>query len=413
MLSKTNLYDRLLFLLIVSLAFGNFGGILFAPAHILSYFYIPFIWSTNKRQTKEIKTVLIIMVVMFAYAAISLLWTPDISRARDNLVRLAIHVLIFYEMFIISQKAKKPIDILVSGWICLFALTAVVGIWEIITDSHLSNAREVSEFRNEALLIEKHTAAVTFYNSNTYSMFVVMAFPFILYRLSSTKKITKLLIIIGLILAMVYILFMNASRGSLISVAIMFLLYVWFNFGFSKKRNNFFLIFVLLMLGLFFYYFGHFFTEAILYRTNSSSLFEDNVRTAIYFISWEEFLSTYGIGRGIGSMQSVLEGYGSGLIQFYYCHNLILELLLEGGVVFGIIFFCYLVKLFNNARKSASVIGKMFAYGVLLAFPFYSIINSQYLPPTFIWCFFASVMIITERLRLDSKEIRGIKLKQK
>lgn len=392
--AKVNIYDRILFLLIVSLIFGNYGGIFFSPTHILAYVCSPVIikeFSETKRS--PIKNILIVALIMLMFSFFSLLWTPDDIRAKDAMTRLLIHLILFLEIVIVAFNAKNPITTIVNAWICSIVLTSIIAAWEISTDQHLTNAREVAEYRDQLLGVEKHVAEVTFYNNNTYSLFLIMSLPFLLYKLFSSRTFVQTLLMSIIFFVLVVILLFNASRGSLISVGVMIAFYVWFSLNSKSKKKKYYLFFLIIIVSSLLFYYSDVLFEAILNRSGKKGMFEDNIRSILFESAWNLFLSSKGIGLGIGSMQYSLNAYSGNITDINYCHNLVLELLLEGGVLFGMIFFSYIFFLYKCVRGCDNNKIKMVIYGSLMAFPFYSIINSQYLPPTFIWVFFASLYV--------------------
>lgn len=331
---------------------------------------------------------------MLMFSFFSLLWTPDNQSAIEALTRLSIHLLLFLEIIILAFNAKNPITTIVNAWICSIVLTSIIAAWEISTDQHLVNAREVNEYRDQLLGIEKHVAEVTFYNNNTYSLFLVMSLPFLLYKLISSRTFVQTLLTSLVFFVLVVILLFNASRGSLLSIGVMITFYVWFSLKTSSNNKKFYLFFLITSVSFILLYYGDVLFEAILSRSETKGMFEDNVRALLFDSSWNLFLSSEGLGLGIGSMQPSLGAYTGNITDINYCHNLVLELMLEGGILFGMIFFSYVFFLYKCVRICDNNKIKMVIYGSLMAFPFYSIVNSQYLPPTFIWVFFASLYVV-------------------
>ena len=96
------------------------------------------------------------------------------------------------------------------------------------------------------------------------------------------------------------------------------------------------------MLVAVYYYYGDLLFEAILYRTETSGMFEDNERVILWTNTWMVIKDYYGLGAGLNTMIPLLEPFGNTTIS--YSHNLFLALALEGGIFFLIPFVLYLIQ---------------------------------------------------------------------
>lgn len=385
--SSINAYDRIVFLLIVSVVFGYLGSFFTSPIilfTVLFFFRFIRVFLPFFRKNQETVFVFIFLVV---YSAVSLFWSPDFRHSLVLWIRAIFHILLCLEIIAFSQKAQKPLESIANAWVFAVFLTACVAIWEMVTDNHLT----VIAHQDLEMEIVRYRAAVTFYNNNTYSMFVVFSLPFLLYANQKQKAGLLRLLNTLLLFLLISIVLLNASRGAILGLVIIIAVYTIsiVNNGNSKYKR--YAIFAILLLSVFMLFASSFLLETILYRTEGRNYFYDSARTVLIQSSWQLFLQSFGMGQGFGSMIPALAQFPGNTTSITYSHNLFLELLLEGGVVFGIPFILLYFNLFKRAYKENDPSRKMFIYSVVLSLPICSIINSSYLSPTFIWVYFVSV----------------------
>lgn len=404
---SSNTYDKLLFLLILCLPLYRFGTTLGAPGVLLTIAYIPFLLEYIV-SSESLRTFLLFFICWFLYGIVSIAWTPFGADYRIESYLLFIHSTMFLEILVLATKANRPFSTIANAWTLILLLTTLVGLWEITTDQHLFNAREESEMRNNELgetMFMKYAAAF-FYNYNTFCWFMCLAFPFVLYNLSKSKTFIHALYCTITILFAIYIMLTNASRGGLISIGIMlvlyFVLYVFKRRSYDRRlytiASFFVVIFIILSNRDFF--------ETILFRLEGKNALEDNSRLLLWGNSLSKFLDSYGFGQGVGSMIPALKSCNNSFI--YYSHNMILEFLLVYGVFVSAGFIYLLWKLFIRGIKTKNVYKKIVLLAGIIPFPFYSVINSENLRPMPIWCFFASICVFALYLKDDdnSKELK-------
>ena len=401
---KNNKYDKMIIWLILCLAYGYIGSILYHPIILSVVLFFPvFIQNASLLGIPKNRKTLGVFVFLLLYSMLSLIWAPSFSSSLMLLFRAFLHILLCLELIIFSQKANNPLDSISYGWMLAFLLTAGIAIWEMVTDNHIMTIAH--EDMGMDMEIVRRRAAVTFYNMNTYSMFVVFALPFVLYRILIVDKKIKRLFLSLVLLVLVSILLLNASRGAIFSMAIMIGVFVLNTVRRGNRRVKWYSIAILFLLAIFLYIWGDFLLEAILYRTEGRDVFQDQSRNILINCSWKLFLESYGFGHGIGSMIPELSKYPGNTTTLTYSHNLFLELLLEGGVVYGLCFIIFFIKLIRSAFHQKTIQGKFFLFSVILAFPLYSVINSAYISPTFVWAFFVSVYIFSFSLNKEYVEI--------
>ena len=395
-----NKYDILLFILIISLIYGRYG--LYHPASILAVLYLPFLLDELIPYIQNyLKSFVRFFFFWLIYAFLSLIWTPSGTWIFDYSL-LLIHCFTFLEILVLSKKAMSPLSTLSNAWVSAFVFTSFFALWEILTDHHFASAREENMYRYNELGEKFQTiyAAFTFYNLNSYNLFITFSFPFVLYRLTRSANIKYLLLNIITLLLAIYILVTNGSRGAFLSIAIMLFFYAYYNLKESKTKSRSYLIlssFIVLALMLFF---NQSLFDFILFRLEGKGIMEDNERTILINSSLEVIKQTYGFGQGVGSMLPALHNRVNSS-YIYYCHNMLLEMMLEYGVLIGFFLVFFLYYLWRKALSLHNISQKIVIYGSIFAFPFYSVINSENIRPTYIWCFFASLVVFSGLTRTN------------
>jgi hypothetical protein len=133
--------------------------------------------------------------------------------------------------------------------------------------------------------------------------------------------------------------------------------------------------------------------DTILFRLAGKSALEDNTRLVLWNSSFDLFLDSYGFGKGVGSMVPVLRQSGVQGTFIFYSHNMILEFLLVYGLAVTLGFVYFLWRLLKKAIIVREINKKIVLLSGIIPFPFYSVINSENIFPTPVWCFFASLCV--------------------
>ena len=394
-----NRFDLSIFLLITTTAFGDIGGNL-QVTRLVGILLVPLLM-VSLPKCKFAKPYGICILFFWAYCICSLLWTLDKDEGLKQLVYYIVHLLIFLEILVFSKFARNPLQSILNGWLIAVSLTLVVAMWELVTDKHLIWSR----FESEEVINTKHGAiyrrfaAVAFFNYNTYVTFLCFALPFLYGCLEeiSSWKYQRLLASIAIILSIVCILF-NSSRGGLISVMIMSLIYFWIHV--KNFQSMYLFVFLLIGFGIIVYYFGDEMFLAIRMRmeeADNSLVRTDEGRFVIWENALKAFKPTAGLGTGVGGVQAAISRVTSGVI---IPHNLLLEILVQFGCIFFLIFLRFLWKLWRNARRLSRESLRHVIYMALCAFPVYTIIDSSVLLKTFLYVAMASLTVIANYERI-------------
>lgn len=396
-----NKFDLMILILIISQVNGLYFGI-FNPIVFCVLLFSPNLLKNMQGDVKKIAKPFLLFFTFWAlYNICSLLWAPMFGMALHYCFLFFINFILFLEIIVFSKRASSPHESIATGWLLAFMLTSFIGIWELQTGNHLSIAKEHLSRENANIddAIGSYTS-VTFYNINTYAIYILEVIPFVFYTIACKTSLTKKILAYYCgIMAMIFI-FVDGSRGASLSLVLMFLVFLFLMWKADKKNA----VWIVLTLGIIIYLL-YAYVEMILavisYRMETAG-FEDDSRQVLYEKSLEIIYNSCGIGTGVGSMVPAMEAQGN-QYGMYASHNLFLEFLMQFGFVLFVGFLYYLYKLFVIARKS-QLTSKVVLYSALFGLPFYSIINSEYTYHHFVWCYFA-VLFVYASPEYDNSQI--------
>ena len=392
-----NKYDILVILLLTSLAFGGIGigGALIV--RILAIILFPVLFF-KFNGNYHIRNYLYCFLFFISYCVLSLLWTPNRAEGFVEIIYFIVHFVLFFEIIVFSYRARNPLDSISKGWLIAVCMTLVVALWEIMTDNHLPmSVQESGDTMNAGgMIIYRRFASVSFGNYNGYVTFLCFSLPFLFYRVMRNRCLFS---IVAIILSCVCILF-NASRGVLLTISVMFLIYV----SFLRKQGGkiyIYSLFLLLLIGSFvFIQFGSELFDAIAYRAVDNTLYADAPRFEIWGTVWQVFLLTCGLGSGVGGLQDMMRQLSPSGISIP--HNLFLEILGELGIIIFLFFILFLFGLLKRAYRIKDETIKALLFLSLLPLPICSIINSGYIFNTYVFSAFASLVIFSNYEHLKS-----------
>lgn len=384
-----------LFLLILCLCYGGSGGA-HEPIRILAVVLSPWAFAKLSYPSyyRELKPVICFFIFWLGYMFLSLLWSSDPSRGLGEIVYYVIHFLLFLEIIVFAKQCVNRYDIISLAWMFAFLLTSIVAMWELRTGHHLASALQDSDLvastgRSSMRVV---FASANFGNYNTYSTFICFALPFCFYNIVQGRTVYRFFGIISILLS-TSILFFNASRGSLVALFIMMVTFLLFNLKVQKnKKAAGYLIILLTAVLLLFSFYGAQILEHILFRLEGSDLYEDTRRTGIWTDALELFLSTGGIGIGVGSLGQSMHEIGHTVT-----HNVFFEILVQYGFVITFVIAVFLIQIFLRFYHCSERFIKMLGYCALLAFPFFAIIDSSYMLKPQIWVFIASLYVFSNK----------------
>lgn len=387
-MKKVDKFDVFVFLLIFSLCFGIFGGSL-QIIRLLGLLLLPVFIRNFQYKRKDLLIFVIIFCFFEIYCFISLLWTPDYNEGLKELIYYPIHFLIFLEILLFSRLSANSYNMISLSWLISVILTLFIAFWEITTGNHLP----LSKFEDGDITlntgvetITRQFAAVSFGNFNGYVKFLCFALPFVFYQLfrKTGNRAMKFISILTIFFSYLVII-INASRGGFLAIVIMTILYFILSPS-SVSKYAIIVIFVLFGTYLFSQYGEMFLT--IVAKAGEGGLTSDDSRIKIWTTSILILFSTLGFGTGVAGMTEALKSYA---ITPPKTHNLFIEILLQYGCVFFLLFLLYIVRIYFKARNNENIEFRYVIYIALLSLPFSSIIDSGYLLDPITFVFFASL----------------------
>ena len=160
-----------------------------------------------------------------------------------------------------------------------------------------------------------------FVNANYYGMMIEFIVAIALYRIfTNPKKTMQYAVVIGLNLAALYLTASFSSAAGMVCAALVLLVYK------RKSKVSRATFIVLIAVGAAFVVFPQ-----LLPRTAEAIELTVNERTSIWGAAWRAFQVTPVFGRGATAYHAIWEQFGG--YKTYHCHNLMLDTLLNFGIV--------------------------------------------------------------------------------
>ena len=391
---KTNRFDTILFLLAACLCFGNIGGALQVDRVIAIALLPLFMQSVGKSKDNSINGIIKWVIFFCIFCGLSLAWTTSPSESFKSFVYYPVHSLLFLEVIVFSKRAIKPLTSISKGWLVAAGLSLIVASWELYTGQHLQFVKETSDVINiEGQILKRLYAAVTFTNYNSYVTFLCFALPWMYYSFSQNTKKLKYAIMCFLIIIFAFVVIItNASRGGILTYILMSTIYF-----FAQKNNKIRMLMVPIVALLFFllYKYGDNITTFALARSSGGGLVQDSARSSIWTLQLQTVIETLGMGAGVGNFNGAP-------------HNLFIEVLVQFGLFFVLIFVIFLLKMLRKIRKIKDYNIRLASRMALYTLPVYSIIDSLYLLHTHFWVLMATIFIFInyEHSRCPNRIIR-------
>lgn len=400
-----NIYDIGIIVLICMLAFGNIGGSL-QPIRVMTLCSLPitFSWLLQNNHTKRTQKILFFLFIWYLYIIISFVWTPDTSTGLKEIFYYFIHFSLFIQLLAFADQAKSPKNSISTGWISLLIITIPIALYEIITQNHLPMDTFADAFLNiDGEILPYRRASVTFGNLNAFVVVLVCSLPFLLSKLYNSKGFKKSFLLIVLI-CLIYIIFVNASRGGIISISAILSVFLFFKLIKTKTINPTKAFKILFSTGiivyLFFKYFPTIANNSVFAKLSSifsfgtSKIIEDGPRTQIYETAYKVIYDNYFLGSGVGSEFMVLSINGAEVAN---SHNLFLELLIQFGIFIFLGFLYLLFRIFYSGRNINIDYHKLVIYCSLCSFIPLVIINSSYLTMPLFWIYLSSLYVYSNK----------------
>ncbi len=394
-----NKYDWYIIFIIASVALGNIQISILSQNIVVGLLLLPPVLVEIFRSIKQekFKPIVQFLLFWFIYALFSVIWTRDSLHGFIDLYTLFFNIVICLAIYIYADRARYPVNSFMIGWITLIAITLPVALWEINTGQHLPWGN-FNEDASENFFGEKSRiyAAVTFANLNTYVTLLCSALPIILSATCYVKH--KLIPMLVAILSMIVIL-INASRGGLLCVVIDIVIFLML---YSKVQFKYKRLITLLLICCMTYLITNYIEtilEQIILRTaDSDSLLDGSSRWEVWASGMQLILKSLGFGYGVGAMDEV---YITSGIYLGYAHNMVIEVMLQYGIIIAIILLYYFVKSFVGISRCTSIPLRIYAWSAMISFVPLMIIDNAYIVRPFFWAYFATLISIHKSQRKE------------
>lgn len=381
---------------------------------VMGLFCLPFVLHRlyyDLFQRKRIDYVLFFFLFWLLYAGISLFWTVEEKGGFGSYWILFWNMTILFGLYSFAGKVRNAYESFAYGWMLLLCLTFPIAFWEIISGSHIVNW---GDFNADAEMVDfegniqpRVFAAVTYKNLNSYVTLLCSALPILLssfFHFEGKKRICSLVVSICAIL----IVLINSSRGGLLCVCINLLIFLFY---YQKSKIPFKWIysisFLFILYCIFILYWDKIFTHILLRligdgsSTVLSNMFASEGRYSVLFLGIELYINSFGFGWGVGSMP---EAYASTRYELHYAHNLIIEVLVQYGFILYV-FLCVLYISFKRLFQNNNLAIKIYARMTVFSFIPLSIIDDTYMTHPFIWAYFATILVLSNKLYAKRNEI--------
>lgn len=338
----------------------------------------------------------IIAFVLFMY--FDFIWTAYIALITNKLVISSLFnsfillILISIVSILSSYNALNFIQLVYKSSLFMFLIMSLIAIWEIHTQRHLS----ISAI-NQAPIYIRNTPTTFFTNPNDFMAVMCMIF-LLVCNYHKKLNLKRNVLEIALLIALLIFCSLTGSRMNLIASAITFGVF-WFN----KKHIMLQLIF------LFSLYFTinlidinqltkflsnfNFNLDRIIDSLEFGKDESSKVRFHLYLDAFNSISSNHGLGEGINNSSNYYRKLDDPNLEgIINPHNYLMEILINSGALFFLIYLMVLIKILNNfiLSKNYYLVITIILYFMIL------ISSSSSLYLFYHYLFFISILVLKE-----------------
>ena len=392
---------------------GTMDVSLLEPAVLVGLIGLCFAFVKDRALKIHVTGIEVLLLLIYVWAACSILWSPDKTRAFQQIVKISIGYVI-YLLTTTMIKDRKDFDTVVGTWLILVLVMGAVSIYETFGGGF--GAAEHYIFTPGYDKIHKDVRTTALFEGADMVGFLTtfLIIIFVAYLLFTHRGRFRTALYVGLPLAL--FMFITAmARKSFLALAVSVLFMGFFlPRGSSKRLVKYFLGFVGLVALVLFTLGTAGFLEALWERV-SSLLMEPaeaaRHRMGAWHVGWMLFSRSPVIGNGLGSFYHAAVETGSHL---KFPHSFYFFIITELGLI-GFSLFCILVyqtgrkfitllRAIRGEERKILTVGLMAGLvGILVQMAFRSISLTE---PTF-WGFLglgsAYLKITTDAVRTDDK----------
>lgn len=328
-------------------------------------------------------------ILWITIAALSILWSIDLGRWIQNMYFLVCGLLC---VIIITENINSKEDILillkVFNWGII--LQAFIGVYEIVTKNYMFKEFSVSEYYTFVVSDERLPLAMMS-NPNDFGTLMFFGFFISLFCYFQTKK--KLYVILCGIEGI--LLFFSSSRANILALfvgcaALLFMIYRG-----KAKRWLYYLVCVVCVM-IFLALYGEQLSHILSFNFNIRAGNSDSVRIGLLLNGINFLLRSFGVGVGAGQASAWLESnavyFHGGAIDM---HNWWIEILVNYGVIFFIIYLIYYINLMLGCKKCGKTYDKesrkayLSLLAALIGFVIAAVSSSSNMIKEYLWVLWA------------------------
>ncbi len=329
---------------------------------------------------------ILVLIIFYLWYLLSLFWTPSIELGIKYIFYISCGLILTVSVVSISTK-EANLNKLFKLFSLLFISEIIIALLEVFTNFRMPTS-SLSTFApffgkdstalylngNLAMLSNLNAPTGFRWNTNDLAVSMIIILPFFLCH----KKIAIKFFGIG---AISIIIVMTASRAVFIALIITFCIYLIM----IKKRFGTLLIAWTFLVSLFWAILN--FSDSDNPRINeiansleALSLFVSGDIDVGGSIQWrrklvengfEALSNSYGFGIGAGGTVANQENIGPVSGRFTSMHNFWIEVLVEGGIIIGLLISLWYINiiynLFKVSRSSASFRIKYYSQSLILS----------------------------------------------
>lgn len=377
-----------LFLAIITAFSGTvFFSIEVGPIHIFPYrifiiiisafffFFLLYIYNGRLNLSYiKVKLHLKFLLLWFAYAFLSIMWSADQIAALRNIIFLLTGLLLIFFMVYYIRNLKH-LKWLYWLWILVFIALIPIGLWEINTGNHLSMSKLYEDDRSWLVF----APTTVFTNPNDYAAYIALTIPMMLSWIRYYPNICSRIVGLIVLSSAILLLAMTTSRACYIAVAIG--LIFWFT-CLLKVRTKVRLIFIGVMVVFgtvlsfpqqiqdMFAMIQMQFNSLFIYDTQvaegSIGVRQNLLKNAVYFV-----IQSFGFGVGAGNIEYYVANHAvypvGGITNL---HNWWMEIMVNYGLFifcgYVILYLSFLYNLWRIHKCADNVTEKMICEALLV-----------------------------------------------
>lgn len=391
---ENNIYDIVLTALVALLVFGSIGNGA-QPVRLailgLSPFMLMDAFRGRHASLEYYRYECFFLAFWWTVGLTFLYRSMEMAESVKHLIYLFIHITGFLEVLWLACRARNPQRAICRGWIILLLITVPIAVWEITGGTHLpTTIMDDQSIGFGKIRVERPYAAITFGNLNSYNTVVVWALPYLFFWSLFPQKGRDSLVALLTFLPILLIVVINSSRGAIISLAAMFMIYVACYMRVGRYRTALMSIVTVVTFVLAYYLYEMFFF--IIGRFTDQGM-EDDGRTENIVKGLQAFFDSGCMGIGIGNYEPVMGRIYDVMIPAP--HNLFLEIIVVFGIFVFIGFLGAVLRLFLISRRGEQRNRFFFAFAIV-ALGLGGIVDSGYWMKATTWFYFVCMYVLVD-----------------